>query len=514
MGRIITTGVARTGTGPYLGSLQAQENVISSIKTNNNIAIDPVGTGVVDTDAQLRVTNSSVSDSSSSGAVIVSGGVGVSQDVFVGGTLSSSTGFTDTPIGNSTPVSGGFTDVTVTGLTTFTRTAEVVASKTGATSVVVHDFTEANTWYHSSISGDFTVNLTNTPTIADRSYTITLILQQGATPYVATAFQINGSPQTVRWAGYGYPVGTANARNIQTFTLIRTGSSWTIFCSTTAVSTVLDGSTSALAARSADELIQNGQTANGDYWLNFDGTPRQFFCPLATFPGYILMANWSDGASTFLTGGPSGLNLNQAATRTTSIGDFQGPDATYGYRRNVGGAGDRSAINSVFGYQYRYVKFKFHLYHYYSMDASNSNYSPYSIGNIGDGFTLAMNNAALGGGQHIFTYFMGIQDGANTLYNCPGRGGTAPTRYGGSPQPGTFMGNRFACSTDDASSYGANYWGYFAGSSGRQTNPYLDAWYDVDLGARYSNSIRAILHSDQDSGNEEPYMRRGCILVR
>ena len=148
------------------------------------------------------------------------------------------------------------------------------------------------------------------------------------------------------------------------------------------------------------------------------------------------------------------------------------------------------------------------------MDASNSNYSPYSIGNIGDGFTLAMNNAALGGGQHIFTYFMGIQDGGNTLYNCPARGGTAPTRYGGSPQPGTFMGNRFACSTDDASSYGANYWGYFAGSSGRQTNPYLDAWYDVDLGARYSNSIRAILHSDQDSGNEEPYMRRGCILVR
>lgn len=514
MARIITSGIARSGSAAT-GSLRATDNTISSVVSNSDIVIDPKGTGVATTQSQLRITNATVSNSTTTGALTIDGGLGVSQGLYVGGSIVNAGGFSNTPVGSSSAVAGTFTTLETQGSTTLGKTAEIVGSKTGATGTVVHDFTQANTWWHSSISGNFTVNLTNTPTDDNRSYTVSFILNQGATPYVITGFSINGVSQTIRWAGYGVPTGTANARDVQTFTIIRSSSSWTIFGDAVSLSQGRDGSSAALAAESADELIQNGQTANGDYWLNLDGTPRRFFCPLAQFPGYILIANFDGGASSFLTSGPSGLFLNNANDRSSSIGDFQGPNGTYGYYRNVGAAGDRSAINSVYGYRYRYVKFRFHLYHYYSMDATNANYSPYSIGNIGDGFTVAMNNAALGNGQHIFTYFMGIQTNPGGPYNCPPTGGTSPTRAGNGPAAPSYMGNRFACSTDDSSGYDASYYGHFSGhSGGRTANPYMDGWYDVDLFDRYNNDIRSILHSDQDSGNEEPYMKRGCILVR
>jgi hypothetical protein len=280
------------------------------------------------------------------------------------------------------------------------------------------------------------------------------------------------------------------------------------------VNPALDGSTSARAATSADAInnLSPGNFANGDYWLNLDGTARQYYCPLTTFPGYILMVNYLDGASTFISGAPSGANLNIAATRSTIVGDFQGPNATYGYFRNVGVAGDRSAVQSNFNYSFRYVKVRCHWYNYFSNDATAASYSAYNIGNLGDGITFALDSSGLGSAQHIFTYFLGIQE---VPYNCPPSGGTAPTRNGGGSAAPGYMGNRFTCAVRDAAGYTTEYQGNFTGQVGTATNPLNgDSWYDIDLGTTRNLSIRTILHSDQDSSNEEVYLRRAAVLVR
>lgn len=121
-------------------------------------------------------------------------------------------------------VSGG----SVTGLLTTQKTDEVINTKTNATGVVTHDFTSGSIWYHSNISANFTPNFTNVPTTDNRSIVNTLVLSQGATPYIPTALQINGVAQTIKWLGSTVPTAEAQTVNIVSFVMIRTNNTWTV----------------------------------------------------------------------------------------------------------------------------------------------------------------------------------------------------------------------------------------------------------------------------------------------
>jgi hypothetical protein len=122
------------------------------------------------------------------------------------------------------PVS--FTDLTLSGLTTLAQTSEVFETKTGATGVVVHDFSTLAIWYHSSIAANFTANFTNVPTTANRSLTVALILNQGAIAYLPTALQVDGASITIRWQGSVQPTPNPNQVDVVSFTLVRVGSTW------------------------------------------------------------------------------------------------------------------------------------------------------------------------------------------------------------------------------------------------------------------------------------------------
>jgi hypothetical protein len=109
-----------------------------------------------------------------------------------------------------------------------TRITEVIATKTGATSTVTHDFTESQIWSHSSMAANFTANITNVPTTDNRTISITFLLFQGATGYYPSGLQIDGSAQTIRWLGNTIPTPTSGAGklDVATFNLLRTGSTW------------------------------------------------------------------------------------------------------------------------------------------------------------------------------------------------------------------------------------------------------------------------------------------------
>jgi hypothetical protein len=83
------------------------------------------------------------------------------------------------------------------------------------------------------MSANFTANITNLPTNAQRSYVITLLLNQGAAPYYASALQISSSAQTINWANGSTPVPLANKKEIETFTVVNTSltatPSWLVF---------------------------------------------------------------------------------------------------------------------------------------------------------------------------------------------------------------------------------------------------------------------------------------------
>jgi hypothetical protein len=152
----------------------------------------------------LSITDTTQSTSSTTGALKITGGIGVSGNLNIGSGLG------------------------VSGLTTLTYTSEILNTKTSATGTIAHDLTTGSIFYHSSISNNFTANITNVPVTNDRAIGVTLVLSQGGTPYMSTALQIDGSAQTIKWVNNVTPSGAANKVDIVGFSLIRTGSAWTV----------------------------------------------------------------------------------------------------------------------------------------------------------------------------------------------------------------------------------------------------------------------------------------------
>ena len=95
-------------------------------------------------------------------------------------------------------------------------------------SIVSHDTTSNSLFVHSSVAANFTANFTNVPTTDDRTISVALIINQGATGYLPTAVQIDGVAQTILWQGAANPTANANDTDVASFTLFRSSGAWTV----------------------------------------------------------------------------------------------------------------------------------------------------------------------------------------------------------------------------------------------------------------------------------------------
>jgi hypothetical protein len=99
--------------------------------------------------------------------------------------------------------------------TNFRQTVELAMSETLTTSTYSVNFNDGSIKYLSSVSTDFQVDFTNLPTLENTTITYTLILNQGATPYMITDLTINGGgAETIKWANGSEPSGNANQVDI------------------------------------------------------------------------------------------------------------------------------------------------------------------------------------------------------------------------------------------------------------------------------------------------------------
>jgi hypothetical protein len=226
MPRNIGTGVS----SGILGSLDFVDNEIVTAIQDENLILDPDGVGTLTTDAPLSITDTTASNAYTNGSLVVTGGVGVAGDVSVTGQVVATT-LGNIPIGATTPSTGAFTDLSVTGTAQINSLSDIIGTKSGATGTVTHDFQESNVWYHTGIAANFTANFTNVPTTNNKIYSIVLILVQGASPRYASSVQINGISEEINWAGYQLPSPQASRFEIQNIQLIRNNSVWTVFSS-------------------------------------------------------------------------------------------------------------------------------------------------------------------------------------------------------------------------------------------------------------------------------------------
>jgi len=179
--------------------------------------------GPIGPNGATGATGPSGSPGGATGATGLTGATGIQG--IVGATGASG------PVANqllNTNSSVTFSNLTVSSLISLTATSENVTSITGAVGTVSHNLGSSTIFFHTSLVGNFTANFVNVPTTNDRVISVVLILQQGATPFICNAVQIDGAAQTVYYINAAAPAGTANRRETQSFSLIRSANAWTV----------------------------------------------------------------------------------------------------------------------------------------------------------------------------------------------------------------------------------------------------------------------------------------------
>ena len=105
---------------------------------------------------------------------------------------------------------------------------EKFATTNSATGVTALDCSTGHVHYLTGASGDITANFTNLNLTVEYATNITVIINQGATPYEVTAVQIGGAAQTINWQGGVAPTGNANGIDSFSFTILNDGGAYVV----------------------------------------------------------------------------------------------------------------------------------------------------------------------------------------------------------------------------------------------------------------------------------------------
>lgn len=119
-------------------------------------------------------------------------------------------------------------DVNITGRLDVQEIRETVSSGSLSSGTLTINYATGSNVTLSSPASNFTVNLTNVPTDNNKIINVTVVVTQGATGRIPSAFQVDGAAQTVKWVAGITPTATANKIDIFSFTLIRQSSAWTV----------------------------------------------------------------------------------------------------------------------------------------------------------------------------------------------------------------------------------------------------------------------------------------------
>ena len=158
----------------------------------------------------LVISNSDVSISSITGALTVAGGIGVGGDLFLAGNINIAKSFS------------------VTGIASFNSSNETIVALPSSTGTVTHDISLGSTFFHTTPSTNFVVNITNVPLTSNKATVVCICVEQGATPYLPSDIQINGQSQSIKWSGGVSPTGNASKIDIIALSLMMVGSTWKI----------------------------------------------------------------------------------------------------------------------------------------------------------------------------------------------------------------------------------------------------------------------------------------------
>ena len=184
----------------------------------------------------VTLTDSTASSSVSTGALIVSGGVGIAKSLYVGGNISAGGTVTYEDVTNVDSVgivtagaglrvtAGGANIVgmtTIVGVTALDSISEQLVRIDGNTATITYSSGGANIGYCTSPTGDITLSVTGIPTTGFDNQALTFsLIDDNSTANAAgvrtcNAVKVNHVSKTIRWSGGS--VGTGNTLSYDIF---------------------------------------------------------------------------------------------------------------------------------------------------------------------------------------------------------------------------------------------------------------------------------------------------------
>jgi hypothetical protein len=151
------------------------------------------------------------------GVTSVTAGTGISVSASTGGVTISASG------------SPTFTNVTVTGQ--IIEPFQTYSTSISGSPSITFNCANGNIWrVTSTASSAWTAAFTNVAITTGQATNITMIISQGATPFIPSAISINGTAVTPSWAGGSTPTGNANKQDAIAYGIMQTAAStYTVF---------------------------------------------------------------------------------------------------------------------------------------------------------------------------------------------------------------------------------------------------------------------------------------------
>ena len=105
---------------------------------------------------------------------------------------------------------------------------KIVLEVSGGTSTYEFDYNDGSVYYLTNSLNNNTYNVSNVPTENLSAISLTFIVKQESTPYIASSYRLNNESVTVSWANNEQPVGNSNKTDVIGLTALRVESSWNI----------------------------------------------------------------------------------------------------------------------------------------------------------------------------------------------------------------------------------------------------------------------------------------------
>ena len=186
------------------------------------------------------------------------------------------------------------TDLTATG----GDPVETLNNLTGATGDVNHDCTNSNFFYHTNISGNFTPNFTELNMQNDQITEAGLILTQGGTGYLPSAFKVNNTGSAIYWEGAAMPTASTNGTDTVDLKITRVSNNYNVFArfSTTIYVAAQGGGSGVTIPNNClcflDASDTNSYNGSGTTWADISGQGKD--ATLVNTPSFSDSDKWFD----------------------------------------------------------------------------------------------------------------------------------------------------------------------------------------------------------------------------